>query len=371
MTELMSFEEFLKENEKTAKIYAKQYVEGEYRRKYREEERKKNPDLKKNQLNKMTVSAVEAFKKSPDFEKLVEKLPAEKIKNKMMVHYNHYCEEVETLNEYERMSEAVVTAIPEHIKDAYPKARMMKRKFILHIGPTNSGKTFTALQKFREAHEAAYLAPLRLLALEVYENTNAAGVECSLLTGEEEAIVNGASHVSETIEMADLGKHYDVAVIDECQMIADESRGGAWTAAILGLCAEEIHICMAPNAEDIVRRLVEYCGDEIIEIDRKERMTPLTLDEDGFRFPDGVKPGDALIVFSKRSVINVAAELQARKIACSMIYGALPYETRKAETERFLSGETQVVVATDAIGMGLNLPVKRVVFLETEKFDGY
>ena len=76
MTELMSFEEFLKENEKTAKIYAKQSVEGEYRRKYREEERKKNPNLKKNQLNKMTVSAVEAFKKSPDFEKLVEKLPA-------------------------------------------------------------------------------------------------------------------------------------------------------------------------------------------------------------------------------------------------------------------------------------------------------
>lgn len=371
MTELMSFEEFLKENEKTAKTYARQYVEREYRRKYREEAKKKNPDLKKNQLGKMTASAVDGFKKSPDFEKLVEKLPVEKIKNKMMVHYNQYCENVEALNEYERMSEAVVTAIPEHIKDAYPKARMMKRKFVLHIGPTNSGKTFTALQKFREAHEAAYLAPLRLLALEVYENTNAEGVECSLLTGEEEAIVNGASHVSETIEMADLGKHYDVAVIDECQMIADESRGGAWTAAILGLCAEEIHICMAPNAEDIVRRLIEYCSDEIVEIDRKERMTPLTMDEDGFRFPDGVKPGDALIVFSKRSVINVAAELQARKIACSMIYGALPYETRKAETERFLSGETQVVIATDAIGMGLNLPVKRVVFLETEKFDGY
>ena len=101
---------------------------------------------------------------------------------------------------------------------------MIKENLYCSIGPTNSGKTFTALQKFREAREAAYLAPLRLLALEVYENTNAAGVECSLLTGEEEAIVNGASHVSETIEMADLGKHYDVAVIDECQMIADESR---------------------------------------------------------------------------------------------------------------------------------------------------
>lgn len=127
MTELMSFEEFLKENEKTAKTYARQYVEQEYRRKYREEAKKKNPDLKKNQLGKMTASAVDMFKKSPDFEKLVEKLPVEKIKNKMMVHYNQYCENVEALNEYERMSEAVVTAIPEHIKDAYPKARMMKK----------------------------------------------------------------------------------------------------------------------------------------------------------------------------------------------------------------------------------------------------
>lgn len=90
MTELMSFDEFLKENEKTAKTYARQYVEGEYRRKYREEAKKKNPDLKKNQLGKMTASAVESFKKSPDFEKLVEKLPVEKIKNKMMVHYNQY-----------------------------------------------------------------------------------------------------------------------------------------------------------------------------------------------------------------------------------------------------------------------------------------
>lgn len=82
----------------------------------------------------------------------------------------------------------MVEAIPEQIKDAYPKARLLRRKFILHIGPTNSGKTFAALEKFREAREAVYLAPLRLLALEVYESTNYAGVDCSLLTGEEEAL---------------------------------------------------------------------------------------------------------------------------------------------------------------------------------------
>lgn len=278
--------------------------------------------------------------------------------------------EKEEMLRQEALRNAVLTAIPEKIKDAYPLARQAKRKFVLHIGPTNSGKTFDALQAFRNAYEAAYLAPLRLLALEVAENTNELGVPCSMLTGEEESFVEDATHISETIEMADLTRHYDVAVIDEAQMISDPDRGGAWTSAILGLWADEIHICMAPHAEMIVRELIEYCGDEIKEVCRTERKTPLKPDYSKFAFPKNVKDGDALIVFSKRSVIACAAELQNKGVPCSVIYGALPYETRKAETERFIKGETKVVVATDAIGMGLNLPVKRVVFLETEKFDG-
>lgn len=169
----------------------------------------------------------------------------------------------------------------------------------------------------------------------------------------------GATHISETIEMADLSRHYDMAVIDEAQMISDPSRGGAWTAAILGLCADEIHICMAPHAESIIRKLIAYCEDEVVETDRRDRMTPLIEDTEDFSFPECVMPGDALIVFSKKSVISCAAELQAKGISCSMIYGALPYETRRAETDRFAKGETSVVVATDAIGMGLNFPVKR------------
>lgn len=270
----------------------------------------------------------------------------------------------------EAIKKAVLTAMPEQIKDAYPLARQMKRKFILHIGPTNSGKTHDALQVFREAENAVYLAPLRLLALEVAEDTNTLGVPCSMMTGEEEDLIHDASHISETIEMADLTRHYRVAVIDEAQMICDSDRGGAWTEAILGLCADEIHICMAPHAEYIVRDLISYCRDELAEVKRNERKTPLTADRPKFKFPTGVKDGDALIVFSKRSVISCAAELQLKGIPCSVIYGSLPYETRKAETERFARGETKVVVATDAIGMGLNLPVKRVVFLETEKYDG-
>ena len=75
----------------------------------------------------------------------------------------------------------------------------------------------------------------------------------------------GATHISETIKMADLSRHYDMAVIDEAQMISDPSRGGAWTAAILGLCADEIHICMAPHAESIILKLIAYCEDEVVE----------------------------------------------------------------------------------------------------------
>ena len=209
--------------------------------------------------------------------------------------------------------------LPKKLKDAYPHARMKKRQFILHIGPTNSGKTYTALQRFREAEHAVYLAPLRLLALEIYENTNKLNVPCSLLTGEEEDFITGATHISETIEMANMVQQYDVAVIDEAQMISDETRGGGWTAEILGLNADEIHICMAPHAESIITKLIQYCGDEIVDIQRTERLTPLTYDKSNFQFPNDVQPGDAVIVFSRRSVVSCSAELKEYGIKCSMI----------------------------------------------------
>ena len=374
---IMSFEEFL-ENGKPEMSVIIQRVADRYKKNYKNTLKRQH--VPEYQYKNLCQKEWKVFRKTKDFDAAVKKEMMQgkesrkffnpKYRKEAEALYDQYLEEMHARMEEERLKNAVLTAIPERIRDAYPATRQLKRRFVLHIGPTNSGKTYEALQNFQNAEEAVYLAPLRLLALEVYETTNMF-LPCSLLTGEEEDIMPGATHISETIEMADLSRHYDMAVIDEAQMISDPSRGGAWTAAILGLCADEIHICMAPHAEDIVKRLIEYCGDEIVEIDRRERMTPLELDPDNCRFPDIVKPGDALIVFSKRSVINVAAELQGKGIECSMIYGALPYETRKAETERFLNGETKVVVATDAIGMGLNLPIKRVVFLETEKYDGY
>ncbi len=264
---------------------------------------------------------------------------------------------------------ALLSAIPEHYRDLYPLARQMRRRFILHLGPTNSGKTYEGVGRLRGARNGIYLGPLRLLAAEQFETLNMDDVPCSLVTGEEQIRVPGSRVQSSTVEMADLKTHYDVAVIDECQMIADRDRGGAWTAAILGLCADEIHLCASPDAEGLLTRMILECGDEL-SIVRHERMTPLEMEKEGFQFPASVRPGDALIVFSKARVHAVAAELRSKGYKVSLIYGALPPDVRRDQAERFHQGETEVVVSTDAIAMGMNLPIERVVFLESEKFDG-
>ena len=273
--------------------------------------------------------------------------------------------------EEDRLFQGMITdRIPDRIPDLYPLARKMRRHFILHVGPTNSGKTYDALEALKGAGKGVYLAPLRLLAFEIYDRLNEAGVKCNMITGEEEIMVEGATHYSATIETASMTEIYDVAVIDEGQMIGEEQRGGAWTRAILGICADEVHVCSDESCVELITAIIEECGDTW-EIKRNERAVPLVFDKENFVFPGSVKEKDALIVFSKQSVIAVAAELQRNGIKASMIYGNLPYDVRMNEVRRFVEGETKVVVATDAIGMGLNLPIRRIVFLETRKFDGH
>ena len=245
----------------------------------------------------------------------------------------------------------------------------MKRHFILHIGPTNSGKTYQALERLKLAQNGVYLGPLRLLALEVYEKMNDAGIPCTMLTGQECLPVSDSRIIASTVEMLDCDKEYDIAVIDEAQMVADDDRGHSWTRAILGTLAKEIHICMSPVAKDVVIHLINLCHDEY-EIREYERKTALKLEDTPFAFPQDVREGDAFIVFSKKSVLNIAGRLEENGIKPSVIYGSLPPEIRRRQMTLFNEKKTQVVVSTDAIGMGLNLPVRRIVFLEVEKFDG-
>ena len=263
----------------------------------------------------------------------------------------------------------ILDRIPDRLPDLYPSARAMNRKFVLHVGPTNSGKTYEAIQALKEAESGVYLGPLRLLAYEQYRALNMDDIPCNLVTGEEESYVEFARHRASTVEMLPFEERYACAVIDEAQMISDSERGGAWTSAILGVCADEVHVCMAPEAEHCVIRMIEDCGDEY-RVVRHERKTPLIFDERAFNFPKSVERGDALIVFSRRDVHSVASVLQSKGIKCSVIYGNLPHDVRHKQANSFMSGETDVVVATDAIGMGMNLPIRRIVFLENTKFDG-
>lgn len=191
-----------------------------------------------------------------------------------------------------------MSILPVHPKGDYPKARKMKRKFYLHLGETNTGKTYHAMKKLELGSDGIYLAPLRLLALENYEKLNQDGIKCHLLTGEEEVLVEGASHISCTIEKLDLEKLYQVVVIDEVQLIQDYIRGCSWTRAILGILSPEIHVCGALNAKDLLIQLITECGDEY-ECLEYYRNTPLQLETSSYQLNQPAF-GDALIAFSKK-----------------------------------------------------------------------
>lgn len=262
--------------------------------------------------------------------------------------------------------EELMEAEPEK---QYPEARSMRRHFILHIGPTNSGKTYQALQRLKQAYQGVYLGPLRLLALEVYDAMTAAGIPCSMITGEEKIVTPGAFCQASTIEILDLKEIYDIAVIDEAQMLDDENRGSCWTRAILGIRAEEIHICASPIAEKLLIQMIKRCGDTFDLVHHK-RNTELEFLPDRYDMSKDVEKGDALITFSKKNVLAIAAALEAKGIKASVIYGNLPPKTRREQVHLFAEGFNEVVVATDAIGMGVNLPIRRIVFMNTIKFDG-
>ena len=117
------------------------------------------------------------------------------------------------------MAEAFQTHFPHNPKDEYPEARALKRKVYLHLGQTNTGKTYQAIQRLKQSTNGIYLAPLRILALEIFERLNEEGISCDLLTGEEEVLIEGANHQSSTIEKLNLNETYEVAVIDEIQMV--------------------------------------------------------------------------------------------------------------------------------------------------------
>ncbi|EKS4342182.1 RNA helicase [Clostridium botulinum] len=257
---------------------------------------------------------------------------------------------------------------PKNPKDEYREVRYMNRKFYLHLGETNTGKTYNSMERLKESKKGIYLSPLRILALENFEKLNKEGVVCDLITGEEEIKKKGSKHICCTIEKLDINEEYDVAIIDEIQMIDDDQRGSAWTRAILALKCKEIHVCGALNTKELIINIIEDCGDEY-ELKEYFRNIPLKIEEEAFRLKD-IKKGDALVTFSKKKVLQLADYYGDLGIKTSVIYGNLPPEVRRKQYEQFISKDSNILITTDAIGMGVNLPIRRIIFMDIRKFDG-
>ena len=262
-----------------------------------------------------------------------------------------------------------LSELPAGLEGFYPLARKAVRKLRLLSGPTNSGKTHRAMEKMRSCQGACvYLAPLRLLAMEVRDRLAEAGAPASLVTGELVELAPGARIESSTIEMLNFDKEYELAVIDEGQMSGDGQRGGAWLSAVLGVNAKEVWVLSSPEFSGAMERLAELLG-EPLEKESLKSLSPYEV-EKRWADPRHLEPGSAVVAFSRRGVLDWAQRLREAGKTCSVVYGALSPEVRKEQARKFREGETDIVVATDAIGLGLNLPIRRMYFAEKEKFDG-
>ena len=287
----------------------------------------------------------------------------EKVKRRIVYHFMEY---IRPLKEKRRKEELLAKTIRD-FKNLFPLARLLNREIIFHVGPTNSGKTYQALKALEESDTGYYLAPLRLLALEGYENLKAKGVGVSLITGEEEIIDEESTHISSTIEMMNNTVDVDVCVIDEIQMINDRDRGWAWANALIGAPAKKVILTGSADALKAVTELCEYL-EEPLTVKHFERKNELKL----LTHPTPIKEiekGTAVIAFSRRDVLGLRQQL-SQKYEVSVVYGNLSPEVRREEARRFREGKSEILVATDAIAMGLNLPIKTLLFSKDNKFDG-
>lgn len=278
----------------------------------------------------------------------------------------------------------------------YPATRNVKRTVICHVGPTNSGKTYSALQKLLDIKNyngrGIYCAPLRLLAIEMYEKLNGKyELPCALRTGEITCGPNpegvaAAVHlppgskawqdypvVACTVEMADTSLPYDVAIIDEVQMMADQQRGWAFTQAVLGLPAKRLYLCGEEAAIPLIKKICQETGDNL-EIVRFNRLSPLQVKP---KCVDPqlkhVEPGDCVVAFSRRQIFEVKSRIESntgRK--CAVVYGNLPIDSRTTQARLFNAQgkDHSILVASDAVGMGLNLNIRRIIFNAVQKFNG-
>ena len=242
----------------------------------------------------------------------------------------------------------------------------------LFIGATNSGKTYNALQRlftdFEQNREEVhvYAAPLRLLAYEVYKKMcDRFGEDhVGFITGEE-AINPEAKLLATTMEMApDEGA---AIVIDEAHWLTDPHRGHVWSRILIGGKYVNMYVATAAEAVPLILKLVADAWN--IEQETFERKTPLRW---GGQMPlSSVPPRSAVVCFSRRGVYAIANEVRKTGLKVGVLYGALPLAARKQQLDAYENGELDIMVTTDVIGHGINLPIDNVIFAETTKYDGF
>ena len=297
--------------------------------------------------------------------------PAEHVYERIRQRIIHAVEREQEERHAERTRQSINLA---EYPASFEVASRMPRRFIALLGPTNSGKTHRAMEALTKAPSGVYLAPLRLLALENFERMQATLVhgkplKVSLVTGEERRLAAGATHVASTVEMLDSRSRVDVAVIDEIQMLADRDRGAAWTAAVCGAPASVVYLVGAPEA----RRAIEALAERLevpLEVHVLKRMAPLAMEPGAVRKLRGLRRGDAVIAFSRREVLKWRDMITETGLSVATVYGNLSPEVRRAQAERFRDGSADIVVGTDALAMGLNMPIARIVMTTAIKYNG-
>ena len=235
---------------------------------------------------------------------------------------------------------------------------MKKNKITAVLGPTNTGKTFLAIETMLSFDSGMIGFPLRLLAREVYDkiiakvNPN----KVALITGEEKIIPSGAKYYLCTVESMPIDKNLEFVGIDEIQMCSDQERGHVFTDRLLNLRGEKLTMLMGSHTmKNIILKL-----DEDTEFINKERFSKLSYV--GHKKISRIDRKTAIIAFSAEEVYAIAELIRRQKGGAAIVMGSLSPKTRNAQVSLYQSGDVDFLVATDAIGMGINMDLDNVYF---------
>ena len=243
---------------------------------------------------------------------------------------------------------------------------MQKKMITAVLGPTNTGKTYQAIETMLSFESGMIGFPLRLLAREVYDKVieKIDPKKVALITGEEKIIPSNAKYFLCTVESMPIDKNLDFVGIDEIQMCFDDERGHIFTDRLLNLRGEKLTMFMGSNTiKNIISKLE---GD--VEFITKERLSKLIYT--GHKKISRIERKSAIIAFSTEEVYAIAELIRRQKGGAAIVMGSLSPKTRNAQVDLYQSGDVDYLVATDAIGMGINMDLDSVYFSNLKKFDG-